>query len=201
MSTKQFKKRNSNLKRGIKGPDRYRTTIVNTDFDSINSFSSAHSVFFTSAGVNKHKLLDCQVVLHNVLSTSSTEKFQMLDFNLDKTHSVNSRRALDSHYLNTLFQKDPIAWPKMSDNNSWEQLDSAVSNLLVGAASVFERVELLEKSIYDQGSLLFGLLPRKEKSLSGLNRRAQHSIKLVTEKNELLARIYNTSDQCTKDSL
>ena len=201
MSTKQFKKRNSNLKRGIKGPDHYRTTIVNTDFDSINSSSSAHSVFFTSAGVNKHKLLDCQVVLHNVLPTSSTEKFQMLDFNLDKTHSANSCWALDSHYLNTLFQKDPIAWPKMSDNNSWEQLDSAVSNLLVGAASVFERVELLEKSIYDQGSLLFGLLPRKEKSLSGLNRRAQHSIKLVTEKNELLARIYNTSDQCTKDSL
>ena len=101
---------------------------------------------------------------------------------------------MDSHYLNNLFQKDPIAWPKMSDNNGWEQLDSAVSNLLVGAASVFERVELLEKSIYDQGSLLFGLLPRKEKSLSGLNRRAQHSIKLVTEKNELLARINNTSD-------
>ena len=114
--------------------------------------------------------------------------------------SVNSRQTLDSHYLNNLFQKDPIAWPKMSDNNGWEQLDSAVSNLLVGAASVFERVELLEKSIYDQGSLLFGLLPRKEKSLSGLNRRAQHSIKLVTEKNKLLARINNTSDQCTKNS-
>ena len=89
----------------------------------------------------------------------------------------------------------------MNDNNSWEELDSAVSNLLVGAAFVFERVELLEKSIYDQGSLLFGFLPRKEKSLSGLIRRAQHSIKLVTEKNELLARINNTSDQCTKDSL
>ena len=82
----------------------------------------------------------------------------------------------------------------MSDNNGWEQLDSAVSNLLVGAASVFERVELLEKSIYDQASLLFGLLPRKEKSLSSLNRRGQHSIQLVTEKNELLARINNTSD-------
>ena len=89
----------------------------------------------------------------------------------------------------------------MSDNNSWEQLDSAVSNLLVGAASVFERVELLEKSIYDQGSLLFGLLQRKEKSLSGHNRRPQHSIKVVTEKNDLLARINDTSDQCTKDSL
>ena len=76
-----------------------------------------------------------------------------------------------------------------------------LSNLLVGVASVFERVELLEKSIYDQGSLLFGFLPRKEKSLSGLNRREQHSIKLVTEKNELLTRINNTSDQCIKDSL
>ena len=113
----------------------------------------------------------------------------MLDFNLDKTHSVSSRQTLDSHYLNNLVQKDPTAWPKMSDNNAWEQLDSAVSNLLVGATSVFEHVELLEKSLSDQGSLLFGLLPRKEKSLSSLNRRAQHSIKLVTEKNELFARI------------
>ena len=167
----------------------------------LNSSSSAHSVSFTSTGVNKHKLLDCQVVLHDVLSTSSTEKFQTLNFNLDKSHRVNSRQTLDSHYLNNLFQTDPIAWPKMNDNNGWQQLDSAVSNLLVGAASVFERVELLEKSIYDQGSLLFGFLPRKEKSLSGLNRRAQHSIKLVTGKNELLARINDTSDQCTKDSL
>ena len=170
---------------------------MKNDFDSINSSSLAHTVSFTSTGVNKHKLLDCQVVLQ-VLSTSSTEKFQTLNFYLDKTHSVNSRETLDSHYLNNLFQKDPIAWPKMSDSNGWEQLDSAVSNVLVGAASVFERVELLEKSIYDQGSLFFGFLPRKEKSLSGLKRRAQHSIKLVTEKNELLARINNTSDQCTK---
>ena len=125
----------------------------------------------------------------------------MPDFNLDKTHSVNSRQTLDSHYLKNLLQKDPTAWPKMNDNNSWEQLDSALNNLLVGATSVFEHVELLEKSISDQGSLLFGFLRRKEKSLSSLNRRAQHSIKLVTEKNELLARINSTSDQCSKDSL
>ena len=135
------------------------------------------------------------------MSTSSAEMSQILKSNLDKTQSVNSRQTLDSHYLNNLFQKDPIAWPKTSINNSWEQLDSAVSNLFVGAVSVFERVELLGKSIYDQGSLLFGLLPRKEKSLSGPNRRALHSIKLVKEKNKLLAIIISTSDQCTKDSL
>ena len=69
-STKQFKKINSNLKPGIKGLDRYRTTIANNDFASINSSSSGHSVFFTSADVNKRKLLDCQVVLHDVLCTS-----------------------------------------------------------------------------------------------------------------------------------
>ena len=34
-------------------------------------------------------------------------------------------------------------------------LDSEVSNLSVGGRSVFEWVELLEKSIYDQGSLRF----------------------------------------------
>ena len=174
---------------------------MNNDSDSINSSSSARFVSFTSTDVNKCKLLGCQIVLQDVLCTGSTEKFQTLNFNLDKTHSVNSRHTLDSHYLNNLLQKGPIAWPKMSDNNSWEQLDSVVSNLYVGAASVFELVELLEMSIYDQGSLIFGLFPRKEKSLTGVNKRAQHSIKLVTEKNKLLARINSTSDQCTTNSL
>ena len=101
---------------------------------------------------------------------------------MDKTHSNNSRETLDSHYLNNLLENDPIAWTKMSDNNSWEQHDSAVSNLLVGAASVFECAELLETFIYDQGFLLFVLLTRKDKSQSDLNSRAQHSIKLCERK-------------------
>ena len=63
---------------------------MSNDFDPINSFSSAHSVCFKSADLSKHKLLDCQVVLHDVLSTSSTEKFQFqtLKFNLDKTQDA-----------------------------------------------------------------------------------------------------------------
>ena len=43
----------------VKGPDRYRTTVVNNDYDSINSSSSAHSVSFTLAEVNKH--ISCQI--------------------------------------------------------------------------------------------------------------------------------------------
>ena len=58
-------------------------------------------------------------------------------------------------------------------------VDSAVSKLTVAVGSVFEWVELLEKSIYDQGSLLF---PKTMKKLSGLNRSPQHTIKFVKKK-------------------
>ena len=48
----------------------------------------------------------------------------------------------------------------MNGKNSWEQLDSAESNLIVGAAPVFEHVELLEKSMYDPDKLLLDRIPR-----------------------------------------
>ena len=166
-------KRNSNLEPSIEWPDHYSTTLVNNDFDSINNSSSAHSVSFTLTDVNEHNLLDYQVVLHDVLSTRSPEMFQMLKFNLDKTRTVNSRQSLGTCYLNNLFAKDPSAWPKMSDNNSWEKPDSALSNLLVGAVSLFECVELLEKSIYAQR--LSNFCASSKKGVSGLTRRAQQS--------------------------
>ena len=71
------------------------------------------------------------------LSFLSSSKFDVLFI---RTIYLIYILTLDGHYLNNLFEKDPIAWPKMIDNNSWEQLDSAVNNLLVGAASVFEGV-------------------------------------------------------------
>ena len=77
-------------------------------------------------------------------------------------------------------------------------VDSAVSKLTVAVGSVFEWVELLEKSIYDQGSLLF---PKTMKKLSGLNRSPQHTIKFVKKKKEFLGRINGTCDHCTRDSL
>ena len=49
----------------------------------------------------------------------------------------------------------------VSESNSLEKLDSTVGKLFVGAASVFEHFEIFKKSSNDQGSLLFGLLPKK----------------------------------------
>ena len=89
----------------------------------------------------------------------------------------------------------------VSDSNSLEKLDSPVGKLFLGAASVFERFEIFKKSSNDQGSVLFGLLPKNEKNLTGVIRRAQHFIKLMKEKNELFPKINSTSDQCTKESL
>ena len=94
----------------------------------------------------------------------------------------------------------------VSESNSLEKLNSRVGKLFVGAASVFEHFEIFKKSSNDQGSLLFGLLPKNEKNLIGLIRRAQHFIKLVKEKNELFPKIVLLISvpkipYCTKDSL
>ena len=83
----------------------------------------------------------------------------------------------------------------------WENLDGAVSNILTGGATVFDRISLLEDAIYDQASRLFGFIKRKSKNLSGLNRRARYSINLVNEKNILLSQLKNTTSPSEKHSL
>ena len=144
---------------------------------------------------------ECQVVLNDILSSGETAKFKALNSSRDKNHSALSRQPYDSVYLESLNKKDPIAWPSMKPSDMWTQLDDDVSRLLVGAPTVHERVALLESSIYSQASLLFGHLPPPKKGLRGLNRRAQHSIQLVIEKNNLLGQINTCTDQSSKTSL
>ena len=79
--------------------------------------------------------------------------------------------------------------------------DNIVSTLLVGAPSIFECVNLLKNTIYTGGCLLCGTLPNKKKGLRGLSKRAQHSISLVHEKNELLNKLNLSTDQGVKSSL
>ena len=141
------------------------------------------------------KVKDCQVVLDDVLSNGSTVKFNVLKSNPDKPHSVSSHKTNERNYLETLSRKKGIQWPKMDDDDSWNKFDSIVSSLLNGKPSVFERLLLLEETVYSQGSLLFGFIPEKKKQLKGLNRRAQYSINLVKEKNEILSQIKHTTDQ------
>ena len=163
--------------------------------------SPSISVSVDNNNIKPGHLDNCQVLLDDVLSGGFTEKFRTLKLNPDQTHSVSSRHALEKHFLENIQTKDPIAWPKMNNDSDWEQLDSAVGNILVNLPSLFERVSLLEDSIYNKGSLLFGFIPKKQKTLKGLNRRAKHSIELVKQKNQLISQINSTLDPYIKHSL
>ena len=144
---------------------------------------------------------ECQVILDDIFSSSQTEKSKVLKASLEKNHSASSHQLVDKSYLESLLKRDPIAWPSMNDAEKWSQLDDEVSLLLVGASTIQERVALLETSIYNKAAQLFGHLPPPKKGLRGLNRRAQHSIKLVIEKNKLLAQIDSCPDEAIKTSL
>ena len=193
------------------GPDCLRTAHPEVDFN-VSSFVGA--TFTKEKVLNCHvstkrlrsssvanNLQDCQVVLNDILSCGQTEKSKTLKTSQDKYHSAPSRQPNDNVYLETLARKDPIAWPSMKDNERWNQLDNNVYSLLVGGSTVYDRVALLETSIYSQASLLFGHWPPPKKGLRGLNRRAQHSIKLVIEKNNLLGQIKSCQNEASKISL
>ena len=115
--------------------------------------------------------------------------------------------VLENEYLNafSVFIDSEIivliAWPKMSDDDSWSQLDSAVYSRLVGASSIQEKVELLENTIYDQATCIFGHPSRPNKSFRGLNRRACQSINLCIEKNSSKNQIKKCNIPSVKQSL
>ena len=137
-----------------------RTTPLDIDFAIVNPSSSVEAA---SIQVPHGKAkFDCKVIVKDIFEENPTEKSKLLKANLDKNHSV----AKD--FLDQSEKKEPIAWPKMSDDDSWSQLDSAVYSRLFGASSIQEKVELLENTIYHQATCIFGHPSRPNKSFRGL---------------------------------
>ena len=95
------------------------------------------------------------MVLDDILLSDQTEKFKVLKPNQEYNHSAYSHQPSDRCYLECLVKKDPIAWPKMNESEKWSQLDDG---------TIQERVALLEKSIYNKASLLYGHLPPPKKA-------------------------------------
>ena len=148
------------------------------------------------ASVNFPDCFQCKVVLEDVSSLGSAGKHKPLNLDQEKTHSIRSRQSLDDTYLQKIIKKQPIAWPKMSESESWEVLDGAVYNRLLGATDITSKVDLLESTIYNQASFLFGFLQKSSQGKSGLNHRARHSIELVDQRNFLLLQL----NSCTEPS-
>ena len=152
-------------------PDCLRTTPPDIGFVNVSNTTESPESIQVQA-TQSCKLLDCQVVLDYVFSTSPNENFKRLESNEDKTLSVSSHRFLDWNYLVHLFKKESIAWPRMVYENNWEELDGGVSNLLVNFTSLFGHVTLLEDVICNKACQLFGVFSGKRKNLCGLSRRA-----------------------------
>ena len=173
-----------------------RTTFLEENNQTSNVKNTNLCISSTTCNMS-----ECQVVLNDILSCGQTAKSKALKISREKNHSAPSRQPNDKIYLESVTKKDPIAWPSMKESDKWNQLDDNVFHLLVGASSVHERVALLESSIFTQASLLFGHLPPPKRGLRGLNRRAKYSIKLVLEKNSLLAQIDSCPDETSKAAL
>ena len=176
-----------------------------TPLDNDSTISNSSSVeevdFQVSQKVNEAKL-DCKVILDDVFATDPTAKSKALKVNLEKTHSVLSRWSGDKNFLEQSVKRDPIAWPKMTDDESWAHLDSAVYSRLVGATLIQEKVEILENTIYDQACHLFGHpSPSSKKIFRGKNRRARLSISLCLEKNALESQITICVEPSQKSAL
>ena len=57
----------------------------------------------------------------------SSEGDLLLRIESEQNHNVSSQRLLaaEKHKLESLIDKDPICWPKMSELSKWKQLDTA----------------------------------------------------------------------------
>ena len=101
----------------------------------------------------------------------------------------DSQLREEETYLHELRVKTPIEWGKMKDER-WSELDNAVASKLHPCNTLSERVQLLEETIYEEASKIFGLMKAtNKKPLSGKSRRTLRSIALIDQKRSLTYQI------------
>ena len=138
------------------------------------------------------QLKDCKLVLEDISFSCGAAKLQMLDLSQDKKHTTDSHDATESDFLKNLCLKTPIAWGNSADKR-WTLLDDKVSDKLYMCATLADTLSLLQESIYNDAANIFGHLQPKKRNLSGQSRRTKFSIKLIQQKNLLLAQIKSSS--------
>ena len=131
---------------------------------------------------------------HGLPSGSNSEQLTGLDTN----HIAKSRYDLDAEksWLGTVEQKDPIKWPKMSDNKAWMQFDQDVCKQLNWSGGVEQRLKLLETVIYEEGKNYFGVReqvsskrtgpPRCERRITKIRKEIKNLTKLAGEAGDSL---------------
>ena len=155
----------------------------------MHSISSTKSLKRTSSKITPvPSILDCKVILEDISRSKVAAKPNALKQCQDKTHMTSSRNSTDVNILQDLESKKPIAWPRMNDER-WAILDGAAFSKLHRSNTIYDRMQLLESTIYFEAAKLFGHIQTKEKNLAGKSRRTSLCISLVKQKNALLAKI------------
>ena len=181
----------------------YLTFIIDF-FDIPNSFSNHFGMHSISSSKSSNStsckltsmppIKDCKVILEDISSCKAAVKPNALKHCQEKTHTTSSRNSTDVSILQDLESKRPIAWPRMNGER-WAILDGAVFSKLHHSNTLFDRIQLLEETIYLEAAKLFGHSQiNPSKNLAGKSRRTKLCISLVKEKNALLSKLSLTAN-------
>ena len=107
------------------------------------------------------------VIVKEIFEENPTEKSKLLKANPVRNHSVASHRFSDKDFLEQSEKKEPIAWPKMSDDDSWSQLDSAVYSRLLVPVLFKKKLSYLKIQFTTKPLVFFGHPSRPNKSFRG----------------------------------
>ena len=144
--------------------------------------TSSNSIVSTAALVK-----DCKVVLEDISSCDAV-KLKMLNTSQENTHTTSSHLTKEKKLLEGFNVKTLIAWGKANDER-WVQLDDIVYSKLKNCNSLTERLDLLQTTICNEATNIFGHSHPPKRNLAGQSRRTKLSIQLIKEKNLLTAQI------------
>ena len=136
--------------------------------DYTNTCNVCLRSFQTIAGLKQHKYrTDCGIddldrcpsaATEGSSEDPSSEGDPLLRIESEQNHNVSSQRLLaaEKHKLESLIDKDPICWPKMSEVSKWKQLDTAVKGQLLESGTVEVMINRLQTVVYEEAKNLFG---------------------------------------------
>ena len=117
---------------------------------------------------------DCKVVLEDISSCDAV-KLKMLNTSQENTHKTSSNLTQEKRLLLGFSIKTRIAWGKVNDERC-AQLDDIVYSKLKNCNSLREQLDLLQNTIYNDATNIFGNSQPPKKHLAGQSRRTKLSI-------------------------
>ena len=105
----------------------------------MNPNHSTCTVTVTDSSKN-FQLRNFSIEVEDVFDGCVAEKLKVLNSSQDKNHSAYSLTEDKAVLFLNNSKRTPILWPNMSDTDSWDKLDSAVSSSMDPSLSITDRM-------------------------------------------------------------